>query len=179
MITEKILRSNPALIKALTGLPAGEFWQLIAEMKAKEPEYERQRHERPDRQRAVGAGHPCAQSLVICTAAVLTYLRLHIPQEVVALLFGTTQAYISRDLRRLLPLIAQIIPVPEEWEIVKLSDEVRTLEHLPDGCEVEADKGYQGLDKQVTLVVVRNPETGEEQQVPRLHIKTPFKKPKV
>ena len=26
--------------------------------------------------------------------------------------------------------------------------------------------------------MVRNPETGEEQQVPRLHVKTPFKKPK-
>lgn len=257
MITERILRGNPALIKALTGLPADDFWQLIEELEAKFPEYERQRHERLDRQRAVGAGHPYAQSLVLRAAAVLTYMRLHIPQEVIALFFGTTQPYVSRDLRRLLPLIVQLIPAPEVWEIMdeekeltekevlglaqladgralvdateqpvyrsqdneerkkyysgkkkaftlktefvtdgehhilavseavpgathdkRLSDEIRTLEHLPDGCEVEADKGYQGLDKQVTLVVVRNPETVEEQQVPRLHVKTPFKKPK-
>ena len=72
MITEKILRSNPALIKALTGLPADEFWRLIAEMEAKEPEYERQRHERPDRQRAVGAGHPCAQWEIVGEEEVLT-----------------------------------------------------------------------------------------------------------
>jgi len=35
------------------------------------------------------------------------------------------------------------------------------VERLPDGCEVDADKGYQGLGKQVTLVTVRNAETGE------------------
>ena len=46
----------------------------------------------------------------------------------------------------------------------KLSDEVKTLERLPDGCEVDADKGYQGMASQVSLVTVCNPETGIEQQ---------------
>ena len=258
MITEKILRSNPALVKALTGLPADVFWQLIEDLEARLPEYERQRHERPDRQRAVGGGRCYDQPLVIRTMLVLTYMRLHIPQETVALLFGATQTDVSRELRRLLPLIAQIIPVPEVWEIVdeeewlteeevlelaqladeralvdateqqvyrpgksneerkkyysgkkkqftlktqfvtdgehhilvvsvsvpgatndkKLSDRVKTVDRLPDGCEASADKGYQGLDKQVSLVTVRNVETGKEEQVPRLTVKTPFKKPK-
>jgi hypothetical protein len=257
VLTEKILRSNPALIKALTGLLADVFWQLIEDMEARMPEYERQRHERPDRQRAVGAGRPCDQPLVIRVMLVLTYMRLHIPQETVALLFGATQPDVSRDLGRLLPLIAQTIPVPEVWQVVeeeelrteaevleltqladgralvdateqsvyrsqdnekrkkyysgkqkaftlktefvtdgehhilaiseavpgakhdkKLSDQVRTMDRLPDGCEVDADKGYQGLDKQVALVVVRNLETDEEHQVPRLQVRTPFKKPK-
>jgi len=258
MITEKHLHDNPALIKAFTGLPAKVFWQLISDLKAKMPEYERQRHERPDRQRAVGGGHPYDQPLVIRVLLVLTYMRLHIPQETVAWLFGATQSDVSRELRRLLPVIAQVLPTPEVWKAVeeteellaeedilalaqltdgralvdateqevyrpqdnetrkryysgkqkaftlktefvtdgehhivaiseavpgakhdkKLSDEVQTLERLPDGCEVDADKGYQGLDKQVTLVTVRNPETGEEHQVPRLQVNTPFKKPK-
>jgi hypothetical protein len=257
MLTEKILRSNPTLIKAFTGLPADVFWQLIADLEAKLPEYEYQRHEKPDRRRAVGAGRPYDQPLVIRTMLVLTYMRLHIPQEIAALLFGATQPDVSRELRRLLPLIAQVTPVPEVWEVTdeedalseeevlelaqlagghalvdateqpvyrsqdneerkryysgkkkaftlktefvtdgehhiraiseavpgamhdkKLSDEVKTVERLPDGCEVDADKGYQGLDKQVTRVTVRNAETGEEQQVPRLQVKTPFKKPK-
>ena len=68
--------------------------------------------------------------------------------------------------------------VPGAKHDKKLSDEVKTLERLPEGCEVDADKGYQGLDKQVTLVTVHNPETGEEHQVPRLQVNTPFKKPK-
>ena len=58
-----------------------------------------------------------------------------------------------------------------------LSDKVRTVERMPDGVEVDADKGYQGLDKQVEIVTVRNPDTGEEQQVPRVTVKTPCKKP--
>ena len=259
MITEKILCSNPALVKALTGLPADVFWQLIEDLEARWPEYERQRHERPDRQRAVGAGRTYDQPLVIRTTLILTYMRLHIPQETVALLFCATQPDVSRELRRLLPLIAQIIPVPEVWEVVeeeeewlteeevlelaqladeralvdateqqvyrpgksneerkkyysgkkkqftiktqfvtdgehhilvisvsvpgatndkKLSDQVKTVDRLPDRCEASADKGYQGLDKQVSLVTVRNAETGEEEQVPRLTVKTPFKKPK-
>jgi len=257
MITEKHWRDNPALIKAFTGLPEETFWQLISDLKAKLPEYERQRHERPDRQRAVGAGRPYDQPLVIRVMLVLTYMRLHIPQETIALLFGATQPDVSRELRRLLPLIMLVLPVPGVWRIIdeaegpteeeilelaqltdgralvdateqevyrpqdnetrkkyysgkqkaftlktefvtdgehhmvaiseavpgaqhdkKLSDEVQTLERLPDGCEVDADKGYQGLDKEVTLVTVRNPETGEEHQVPRLQVNTPFKKPK-
>lgn len=258
MITEKHLHDNPALIKALTGLPAKVFWRLISDLRVKMPEYERQRHERPDRQRAVGAGRPYDQPLVIRVMLVLTYMRLHIPQETVALLFGATQPDVSRELRRLLPLIAQVLPVPEVWKIMdepeeplteeevlelvqladgralvdateqevyraqdnetrkryysgkqkaftlksefvtdgehhivaiseavpgakhdkKLSDEVKTLERLPQGCKVDADKGYQGLDKQVTVVRVCNPETGEEHQVPRLQVNTPFKKPK-
>ena len=257
MLTEKILRDNPVLIKVLTGLPADVFWQLMADLEARLPEYEYQRHEKPDRRRAVGAGRPYDQPLVIRVMLILTYMRLHIPQEIVALFFEATQPDVSRDLRRLLPLIAQLIPVPEVWEIMdekdipseaevlepaqladgralvdateqpvyrsqdseerkryysgkkkaftlktelvtdgehhicaiseavpgathdkKLSDGIKTVERLPDGCEVDADKGYQGLDKQVTLVTVRNAETGEEQQVPRLQVKTPFKKRK-
>ena len=98
MITEKHLRDNPALIKAFTGLPEDVFWQLISDLEAKMPEYERQRHERSDRQRAVGAGRPYDQPLVIRLALVLTYMRLHIPQETVALLYGATQSDVSREL---------------------------------------------------------------------------------
>jgi hypothetical protein len=182
---------------------------------------------------------------------------LHTPQETVACLFGATQVNVSRDLRRVLPLIVKLVPAPEVWEVIaeeadvppakvlelaqladqralvdateqtvyrsqdnevrkayysgkkkaftiktqlvsdgdhhiraisqavpgamhdkKLSDEVKTVERLPDGCEADADKGYQGLAQQVSLVTVRNAETGEEQQVPRLTVKTPIKKPK-
>ena len=68
--------------------------------------------------------------------------------------------------------------VPGATHDKTLSDNVRTIDHLPDGCEVDADKGYQGLAKQVDLVTVINSETGEERQVARLLVQTPFKKPK-
>lgn len=257
IITEETLRGNPVLVKALTGLPAEAFWKLVQDVKAQLPAYEAKRHERPDRQRAVGGGRDFDQPAVIRVAQVLTYLRLHILQEAVALLYGGTQSDVSRDLRRLLPLLCQLLPVPGVWQIVeeeetpseaqvlelaqltdgralvdateqpvyraqdnevrkahysgkkkaftlktqfvtdgehhiiaiseavpgaqhdkKLSDELKTIERLPDGCEADADKGYQGLAQQVSLVTVRNADTGEEQQMPRLTVRTPIKKAK-
>jgi len=257
MFTEQMLRKNPALIKAFTGIPGKEFWPMLEQMESQLPAYEAQRLSRPERQRTLGAGRAFDQPLALRTVAVLTYLRLHIPQTVVALMFGLTQVDISRDLRRLLPLIQTVLPCPVVWEVMeenapaerlpqvtpeqlsdgralvdateqrvsrpsdnetrkqyysgkkkqftlktqfvtdgdhhivaisaavpgaehdkKLSDDVQTIERLPDGCEADADKGYQGLAEQVTLVTIRNAETGVEQQMPRLIVRTPFKKPK-
>lgn len=259
MLTAKHLRENPLLIKAFMGLPFEVFWQLVADMEAKLPEYELERLEREDRQRAVGGGREFDLPLVIRVVLVLTYLRLHIPQQAVACMYkDATQPDVSRELRRLLPLMKQVLPCPEVWKLVeegeeltaaelleleqlsdglvlidateqqvyrpgksneerlkyfsgkkkqftlktqfttdgehhigsisvgvpgaksdiKLSDEVGTVERLPDDCEAQADKGYQGLDKRVSLVTVQNAETGEQKQVPRLVVKTPFKKPK-
>ena len=234
---------NPALIRAFTGVPAVEFWDMIEKMEAKLPDYEIGKHTQEDRKRAMGAGRKFDQSLAQRTVSVLSYLRLHIPQLVIGLMFGLTQCDISRDLRRL-RLINSVLPSPEVWDIQKdnqeskelvtlpaeqlandcvlvdateqhvyrpgksnetrklyysgkkkiftiktqmltdddyhilaisvsvpgamhdkkLSDEVKTLERLPDGCEVDADKGYQGMASQVSLVTVCNPETGIEQQ---------------
>ena len=259
MLTEKHLRENPLLIKAFMGLPAEVFWQIGADMEAKLPAYELKRLDREDRQRAVGGGREFDLPLVMRIALVLTYLRLHIPQQAVACMYkDATQSDVSRELRRLLPLMKQVLPCPEVWELVeegaelsqtellaleqladgrvlidateqqvyrpgkdneerkqyysgkkkqftrksqfatdgqwdikaisvsvpgaksdkKLSDGLKTVERVPDGSELDADKGYQGLAKQVERVTVRNVETGQEEQVPRLTVKTPFKKPK-
>jgi hypothetical protein len=70
-------------------------------------------------------------------------------------------------------IIAISAAVPGAQHDKKLSDNVKTVDRLPDGCEADADKGYQGLAQQVSVVTVRNPETGEEQQVPRLTVQTP------
>ena len=256
MFTEEKLRKYPALIRAFTGVPAEEFWGMIEKMEAKLPDYEIGRHTQEDRKRAMGAGRKFDQSLAQRTVSVLSYLHLHIPQLVIGFMFGLTQCDISRDLRRLLPLINSVLPSPEVWDIQKdnqeskelvtlpaeqlandcvlvdateqhvyrpgksnetrklyysgkkkiftiktqmltdddyhilaisvsvpgamhdkkLSDEVQTLERLPDGCEVDADKGYQGMASQVSLVTVCNPETGIEQQDPRLTVCILFKK---
>lgn len=232
---------------------------MMTELQEKETDYEHQRHERPERQRAIGGGAKFDLPLVIRVMMLLTYLRLAIPQAVVALLFGATQSDLSRDLRRLLPLIKQVLPCPEIWKVIemgepsplsdaekialadldgaqvlidateqpvnrpkdevaqkahysgkqkahtlktqvtvtdehiikaisevvpgskhdkKLADQTQTVERLPDGCEANLDKGYQGVANQVELVKVINLETGQEEEQPRLQINIPFKKPK-
>jgi len=256
MLTEQILRDCPELVKALTGIPADTFWAKMKQIETQNPDYEQHRLQRADRQRAVGGGRPFDESLIIRGAMVLTYLRLHVPQTVAGLLFGCTQSDVSRDLRRLLPGIRDVLPCPEVWQVAteeqpldektlttlslsdgralvdateqrvsrprdnetrkkyysgkkkqftlktqmvtdgdhhiaaisepapgaqhdkKLCDAAQTLEHLPDYCEADADKGYQGLADQVRLVTVRNPISSEELQLPRLTVLTPFKKPR-
>jgi hypothetical protein len=138
-VLKAISNTSPLLyLYRITGLPADVFWQLIADPEVKLPEYEHQRHERPDRQWTVGARRPYDQPLVIRAMLVLTYVRLHIAQEIVVLLLGATQPDVSRDLRRLLPLIAQMVPAPEVWEVIDeqdtlLGEEVLGLAQLADG----------------------------------------------
>jgi DDE superfamily endonuclease len=67
--------------------------------------------------------------------------------------------------------------VPGKGHDKKLSDHLHTVARLPDGCEADADKGYQGRAEQVSPVRVTDPQTGTEQLAPRLAVKTPFKKP--
>jgi hypothetical protein len=257
MFTELILHEHPTIIKGFMGISAEVFWMIVEVVTLHLPDIDRQRLERSDRKRQSGAGRECDQPVAIRVAAVLTYMRLHVPQIAVALMYGLTQTDISRDLRRLMPAIQAALPCPQVWELLEsgqeiaetkklafeelangrvladateqrvsrptdsetrkecysgkkkqftiktqfvvdgehhikaisesvpgaehdkaLSDEIRTVEHLPDGCELDADKGYQGLDKQVSQVTMVNPETGEQQSVARLIVQTPYKKPR-
>jgi hypothetical protein len=118
MFTEHSLRDYPHLVKALTGIEAVQFWALIQQL----TEYMEAL--------PVSAGRPCDLPLAIRVAIVLTYLRLHIPQATVAALFGATQSDVSRDLRRLLPLIQPVLPCPQVWEVQEASAPVTEHEHL-------------------------------------------------
>jgi hypothetical protein len=115
--TESSLRQHPAVITAFTGLPAEAFGDLIEKIAEQLPAYEAQRLGRAHpRQRLRGGGRDFDQPLVIRVALVLTYLRLHIPQEAVAQLYGATQSDVSRELRRLLPVLQAALPCPAVWQ---------------------------------------------------------------
>ncbi len=79
IVTEKILLKYSALVKLLTGLPAENFWELMEKMKAHFAKYEQQRYERAGRQRAVGAGRPYDQPLVIRVVWRVAGMCYHIP----------------------------------------------------------------------------------------------------
>ena len=113
MFTVERLQQYPGLVKAFTGLSAEEFWVLVAEVTGRWAEA---RPPRPDRRRAVGGGRRCERAVALRVAVVLTYLRLHVPQAVVGLLFGTSQAVVSRELRDVLPALQPCLPCPAVWE---------------------------------------------------------------
>lgn len=257
MFTVESLRQYPALVKALTGLPAEEFWPLVAEVAGSWAEARRARRARPDRRRALGGGRRCERAMALRVAAVLAYLRLHVPQAAIGWLFGVSQGEVSRELRELLPALRPCLPCPAVWEpavagqalpveatlgveqagggrvlidaterrvsrpgddatqrryysgkkrqhtlktqIVAdgdhhiraistavpgathdkaLCDALHTVDRLPDGVEVSADQGYQGLAAQVEAVAACDVATREERQHPRLAARTPHKKPR-
>jgi hypothetical protein len=259
MITETFLRTHERWVKYLTGLTASQFWEMFSRIEANFEAYERQRHERPGRKRAVGAGRPYAVPLLLRVVALITYLRLHLPQEFIGMWFGMDQVQISRDLRRLLPLIRQHVPAPQVLEPVpeeerpvepiealrqafgeegvalldateqpinrpkdaerqkafysgkkkrhtvktqivtngageivaitppvpgktadiKLAEQSRVVERLPEGIDTYADKGYQGLDKHVPpKKSTADGDSDATETVLRLRVHTPTKKPK-
>ena len=134
MFTEQSLRDHPSVVKAFMGLSADHFWERIHQMQDRCASYTVEHRQRAERQRAIGAGRPLDLPLAIRTAAVLTYLRLHIPQTTVAALFvGATQSAVSRDLRRLLPLIQACLPCPVVWGEVAEEAPGPTITPTPKG----------------------------------------------
>lgn len=257
MFTEPILREYPEIIKAFMGIPSDVFWHIVEVVAVRIPEFDQERLARSERKRNSGAGRKCSQPIALRIAGVLTYLRLHTPQLVIAKMYGLTQPDISRDLRRVLPAIQSVLPCPQVWKILEdgseianletvameqlvngralvdateqrvsrpgknevrkqfysgkkkqftlktqfltddehhiqaisesvpgaehdktLSDELQTVERLPDGCELEVDKGYQGIDKLVKWVDILDMHSGEKFTVARLTVRIPYKKPK-
>jgi hypothetical protein len=119
MLTEQTVRDYPMLVKAMTGIPAEHFWEMMETIEARYADYERQRHARDERHRAVGGGRTCDLPLVMRVTMLLFSLRTHIPQTLVALLCGGTPSDVSRDLRRLLPLLREVLPTPAIWNLVE------------------------------------------------------------
>ena len=133
MFLEPMLRKKPTWIKAFTGIRAEDFWLMIDQMETEFFEYELNRHNRKNRKRVVGAGRKFEQSLAQRTVGVLAYLRLNTSQTVIATMFGLQQYEISRDLRRLLPLIRDVLPCPEIWEVNDDDFAAMLPEQLEDG----------------------------------------------
>jgi hypothetical protein len=129
--TESSLRQHPAVIKAFMGVPAAAFGDLLEKITEQLPAYEAQRLGRADRQRRVGGGRDFAQPLVSRVALVLTYLRLHLPQEAVAQLYGATQSEGSREWRRLRPVLQAALPCPAVWP------------HLAAGADLSPEQGLE------------------------------------
>lgn len=131
MYSEEHFRQKPVLIKIFLGIPAEIFWQLVQQLEEQEPLYKRQRFAHATRQRKVGGGRVCDLSMAMRLALVLTYLRMHISQEAVAALYaGATQSDVSRQLRTLLPALAQVLPCPDVWDQIETTAPLSTAELL-------------------------------------------------
>lgn len=165
----KYLSHYPRVFKSLTGLQLREFDDLVADVLPLYQAAEIQRLSRPDRQRAIGGGHPF--ELEECDHILLTvvWLRVYPSHVVLGYLFGVSGITVGRTIQRVLPILEQAgrdtmrMPDPGKKRRRSLADLLRDTPALAvviDSFEqrvqrakdkTEADRYYSGKKKQHTL----------------------------
>ena len=163
------LHRHPEVFRALTGLALPEFALLRTRLLPAYEAQEQQRHARPERQRAVGAGRafvldPRDQLLV-----TLVWLRRYPTHAVLGWLFGVSDSTTVRIVARVLPLLVQAghdtmrFPDPGKHHrrsFAALLDELPELSVVIDSFEqrvqrpterAEADRWYSGKKKMHTI----------------------------
>lgn len=93
----------PRVFKAMTGLDAAEFDDLVVDILPRYTLAELTRHTRPSRKRAIGAGHPFTLDARDQLLLTVVWLRLYPLHEVLAYLFAISDSTVSRYIARMLP----------------------------------------------------------------------------
>jgi len=99
------LSRSPAAFLAMTGLRVAEFDTLVADLLPGYVVGEHERLTRPDRQRAIGAGHPFALRPRDQLLLTVVWLRQYPTHEVLGYLFGVSDTAVTRTRARWLPLL--------------------------------------------------------------------------
>jgi hypothetical protein len=163
------LARHPAIFRTMTGLTVAEFDTLAAEAVPALAEADRQRLSRPDRRRAIGAGHPTALLPRDQVLLTVVWLRRYPTDTVLGYLYGVDEATVRRIRKRVLPVLERLgratmrLPDPGKYHrptLDALLAETPALAVLVDTFEqpiqrpkdrAEADTYYSGKKKRHTL----------------------------
>jgi hypothetical protein len=163
------LSQHPAVFRSMTGLTVDEFAALFADLQPAFAAAEVARLSRPDRRRAIGAGHRFEfrprDQLLCC----VVWLRQYPTNEALGYFFGVSDSTVSRAIARWLPLLeaagrdAMRLPDPgrkhrreadallrDQPDLVVLVDTFEQPVQRPRG-RAEADRHYSGKKKRHTL----------------------------
>ena len=113
------------MFRSLTGLEVSEFDSVFTKVHANYRDYEKQRLSRENRKHQVGAGHPFKLPLQDRLLMFLVYYRLYVTSVLTGFLFGLDQSNVLKDIRKLEPLLKEVLPTPK-----KLHDKARRLQTL-------------------------------------------------
>lgn len=166
------LSQYPTIFQKGTGIRIQEFDQVVKEVLPEYEEAENQRHQRPERERAIGGGHPFELDRRDHILLTMVWLRLYPIHEVLGYLFGIRDSTVSRLIGRVLPLLEQAgrdtmrLPDPgkkqrrqmsdllrdiPEWTVVVDSFEQRVQRPAGDNSHFSGKKKYNPLKSQVTV----------------------------
>jgi hypothetical protein len=99
------LSQHPQVFASMTGLSIFLFDELYEELEPKFVAAERERLERPARQRAMGGGRNAEVGISDQLLMNIIWLRCYPKQHVLGYLFGVSDSSVSRILARVLPLL--------------------------------------------------------------------------
>src|SRR5579871_4245343 len=101
------LRQHPAVFRSLAGVPLGVFDDLVTDVLPALADADVARRDRPDRDRAVGAGRPFGLGPADQVLLTVVWLRVYPTHAVLADLFGVSESAARRTLGRVLPVLAR------------------------------------------------------------------------
>lgn len=99
------LRAHPSVFRHLTGLTVPAFDTLAADVVPAVETAHRATLDRPDRQRAIGAGGEFGLTTADQVLLTVVWLRQYPTQEVLGFLFGVSDSTALRAVRRCLPVL--------------------------------------------------------------------------
>jgi hypothetical protein len=116
MLTYYQLHQRSKQFQSFVGLSVEQFDKYHKAISTDYAEYERKRLDRPDRQRAVGAGRHFRLSLQDQMMMTLIWLRLYLTYPLLGYLFGLDQSNVYRNIRMMMPLLKAHLPLPERLQ---------------------------------------------------------------
>jgi len=130
MLNYDVLSKKTSVFRQFSGLEVPEFDALNLNIKERYAAFEQKRLFRADRKRQVGAGHPFKLSLTDRLLMLLVYYHLYVSSTLAAYLFDLSQTNVLKDIRKLEPLVSEVLPLPK-----KQHEKARRLQTLD---EIEA-----------------------------------------
>jgi len=128
MITYDKLNRKPRAFRSITGMSITEFDELYQRLIPAWARSERERLSRPDRQRAVGGGHPYSLGLKERLLMTAVWLRLYLSTEALGFFFDVDKSTASRNARRLLPCLRLLGDETLGWPEPPKRGEGRSIE---------------------------------------------------
>ncbi len=109
------LKKKPRILKGFAGVTAAEFEALEAQVEPLWRAADLKRLERPDRQRAIGAGRTAVLPVREQLLMTLVWLRLYLILEALGYLFGVDKSTASRYTTAMLPILRQVGEATLGW----------------------------------------------------------------
>jgi hypothetical protein len=128
MLNYDVLSKKPSVFRYFSGLELHEFDALNSKIKERYAAFEQKRLFRADRKRAVGAGHPFKLPLTDRLLMLMVYYHLYVSSTLAAYLFDLSQSNVLKNIRKLEPLVSQVLPLPKKQH--KKARRLQTLDEV-------------------------------------------------